>query len=374
MYLSVSNILTVLSLCSGIQGNTEGALTQRLLQSYVRSTRPVHNDTTPVKVMFGVTMQEILEVGPDYLSGVFWLNMEWTDHHLVWDNQVSDIESLRLSISDVWVPDIELYNLIEKEALLARETVVVSSSGSILWVPSYKIKASCKIDNTLFPFDKQVCSLKFGSWSYVSKKLDIEMKDDHMDLSSFSINPQWDLVGTPGVLNEVCYETYKSGWLDYDCYQDITFQIILNRRTIAYWRKVIIPSFVVTMIGILSLIIPPNSSTQRFIVIFLIFMLFCFTVPKQHPDNSLLSSILSWCYFCLIFLLIHSILITSLASPYCFKSNILRRFTSCCGNSETETYVATAKILDVTVLLVISMFLPAMFLWYLSIAPRLFVH
>ena len=35
-------------------------------------------------VYFGVTLQEITEVGKDSLSGVFWLNLNWADANLVW--------------------------------------------------------------------------------------------------------------------------------------------------------------------------------------------------------------------------------------------------------------------------------------------------
>jgi len=42
--------------------------------------------------------------------------------------------------------------------------VVVSSSGDCLWVPPGLFMSTCKIDITWFPFDAQLCPLKFGSW------------------------------------------------------------------------------------------------------------------------------------------------------------------------------------------------------------------
>ena len=43
---------------------------------------------------------------------------------------------------------------------------MVASDGTVFWSPPARLISSCKIDITDFPFDKQVCALKFGSWSY----------------------------------------------------------------------------------------------------------------------------------------------------------------------------------------------------------------
>jgi len=43
---------------------------------------------------------------------------------------------------------------------------MVHSDGRVFWSPPARLRSSCKIDITLFPFDDQICSLKFGSWTY----------------------------------------------------------------------------------------------------------------------------------------------------------------------------------------------------------------
>jgi len=39
-------------------------------------------------------------------------------------------------------------------------------SGKVRWEPPAIYKSSCTIDVEFFPFDKQLCTLKFGSWTY----------------------------------------------------------------------------------------------------------------------------------------------------------------------------------------------------------------
>ena len=43
---------------------------------------------------------------------------------------------------------------------------MVSYDGNIFWPVPTKLQSSCKVDVTYFPFDRQTCRMKFGSWTY----------------------------------------------------------------------------------------------------------------------------------------------------------------------------------------------------------------
>ena len=43
---------------------------------------------------------------------------------------------------------------------------MVESNGNVFWPPIVRMRSSCKMDITFFPFDDQVCKLKLGSWAY----------------------------------------------------------------------------------------------------------------------------------------------------------------------------------------------------------------
>ncbi|VDM85771.1 unnamed protein product [Strongylus vulgaris] len=51
--------------------------------------------------------------------------------------------------------------------------VVVEHTGEMLWVPPAVYKSSCIIDVEYFPFDEQVCSLTFGSWTFKKEEVQI---------------------------------------------------------------------------------------------------------------------------------------------------------------------------------------------------------
>lgn len=73
--------------------------------------------------------------------------------------------------------------------------VVVTSDGHCLWVPPGMYFSTCKIDITWFPFDEQMCGMKFGSWTYDSSGIDLQLHGEGGDLSTFIENGEWELLG-----------------------------------------------------------------------------------------------------------------------------------------------------------------------------------
>ena len=48
---------------------------------------------------------------------------------------------------------------------------VVKADGSVLWIPSQQLMATCAINLYRFPYDRHTCSLKFGSWTFDGEKV-----------------------------------------------------------------------------------------------------------------------------------------------------------------------------------------------------------
>ena len=53
-----------------------------------------------------------------------------------------------------------------KDSMLHESMAVVSSDGTVLWIPASRLESSCSLDLSKFPFDEQECILRFGSWTY----------------------------------------------------------------------------------------------------------------------------------------------------------------------------------------------------------------
>ena len=78
---------------------------------------------------------------------------------------------------------------------------VVSSNGTVLWIPASIFRSTCSIDITNFPFDVQTCHMKFGSWTYDGYKLDLQFYEDRseVDITDYMKSNEWYLVDHPAV-------------------------------------------------------------------------------------------------------------------------------------------------------------------------------
>ena len=64
--------------------------------------------------------------------------------------------------------------------------VMVFPDGTMNWVPHRIFKSSCKINVEDFPFDRQRCTMWFGSWTHPISDIDLNLAfDGGIDLSTF---------------------------------------------------------------------------------------------------------------------------------------------------------------------------------------------
>ena len=96
-------------------------------------------------------------------------------------------------------------------------TMIIGSDGSISYNFPSVIKSLCKVDVTHFPFDKQNCRLKFGSWTYNGYDLNVTNLSPEADLTAYISNGEWDLLAVPAVRHEIVYTTAT--------FPDVTFYI-----------------------------------------------------------------------------------------------------------------------------------------------------
>ena len=121
--------------------------------------------------------------------------MKWNTSQ--WDN----ISSLMVYPSDVWIPDIVLYN--NGEPGLAggldvyRTPIEMNSDGLHYWLSPAMFTSTCKINVKFFPFDDQHCELKFGSWMHDVEKIMVQMDDRDVLSSTFVPSSEWDIIGKP---------------------------------------------------------------------------------------------------------------------------------------------------------------------------------
>ncbi|XP_072115557.1 neuronal acetylcholine receptor subunit beta-3-like [Mobula birostris] len=148
----------------------EDTLLKNLFQGYQKWVRPVRNRNDTIKVKFGLEISQLVDVDEknQLMATNVWLKQEWYDYKLSWNpDDYGGINTIRVPSESIWLPDIVLYENADghfESSIMTK--AIVKYNGTVRWMPPASYKSSCTIDVTFFPFDKQNCSMKFGSWTY----------------------------------------------------------------------------------------------------------------------------------------------------------------------------------------------------------------
>uniref|UniRef100_A0A914WSI7 Uncharacterized protein n=1 Tax=Plectus sambesii TaxID=2011161 RepID=A0A914WSI7_9BILA len=235
----------------------------------------------------------------------------WNDYKLRWSpEEYAGIKDIRYpSPGNIWKPDILLYNSAdEKFDSTFPVNFVVSHNGDVLQAPPGIVKCSCDVDITWFPFDDQICFLKFGSWTYSVMKLDLQIDKDglnethEMDLQYYVENGEWILIRTPTRREEDPFAE--------EPYVQLYFYFHIRRRTLYYGLNWIIPSVLISLMTVLGFTLPPEAGEKITLVAFfsscmmVVSASVVFTVlvlnlhhrqPGSHEMNAIMRSVmLEW--------------------------------------------------------------------------------
>ncbi|VVC37839.1 Nicotinic acetylcholine receptor,Neurotransmitter-gated ion-channel, conserved [Cinara cedri] len=298
------------------QGQNEKALLNHLLDQYNPLERPVSNESDPLEVTFGITLQQIIDVDEKNQIVITnaWLNMEWVDYNMRWNiSEHGGVKDLRLNPNRLWKPDILMYNSADEKFDGTYQTnVVVRHNGTCLYVPPGIFKSTCKIDITWFPFDDQNCEMKFGSWTYNGFQLDLVLKSDGGDLSDFTTNGEWYLLGMPGKKNQIMYACCP------EPYVDITFTIRIRRRTLYYFFNLIVPCVLISSMALLGFTLPPDCGEKLTlgVTILLSLTVFLNLVAETLPQVSDAIPLLGTYFNCIMFMVASSVVLTLVVLNY----------------------------------------------------------
>jgi len=105
------------------------------------------------------------------------LEQGWQDSRLAWDESVFPIEVLRVDSTRIWHPDVRLFNagdILPTSTSCVDTHALIYPTGRVLWVPPCKFNSMCKTTLKTHPYEPQVCTLKFGSWTYDTKTMDFD--------------------------------------------------------------------------------------------------------------------------------------------------------------------------------------------------------
>ncbi|KAG8238154.1 hypothetical protein J437_LFUL016517 [Ladona fulva] len=200
------------------------------------------------------------------------------------------IESDLHSVPNVATQILLLFSADGNYEVRYKSNVLIYPNGEVLWVPpaiyqkSYPLPedSSCTIDVTYFPFDQQTCIMKFGSWTFNGDQVSLQLYNNKnfVDLSDYWKSGTWDIIEVPAYLN--IYEGTPTE-------TDITFYIIIRRKTLFYTVNLILPTVLISFLCVLVFYLPAEAGEKVTlgISILLSLVVFLLLVSKILPPTSL---------------------------------------------------------------------------------------
>ncbi|CAH1639778.1 unnamed protein product [Spodoptera littoralis] len=239
----------------------EYRLVRHLMTRYDASVRPVENSSQPLLVTFGVSLHHIIDVEEkdQLLTTNCWITQIWTDYHLRWNTSDFDgIGVIRIPYERVWRPDIILYNNADPNyrSAVINTNVIVKHTGEVTWLSHGIYVSVCDINVEQFPFDVQLCTMKWASWTYDGFQLDLKKQFDEGDTTNYQTNGEFDLVSFEAIRHDQYYSCCV------EPYPDITYIIKLRRRPMFYVFNLILPCLLINGIALLVFYVPSESGEK----------------------------------------------------------------------------------------------------------------
>uniref|UniRef100_A0A671NAT5 Neuronal acetylcholine receptor subunit alpha-9-II-like n=1 Tax=Sinocyclocheilus anshuiensis TaxID=1608454 RepID=A0A671NAT5_9TELE len=235
-----------------LNGRFAHKLLNDLMENYSSALRPVDDTDKSLNVTLQVTLSQIKDMDErnQVLIAYLWIRQTWHDAHLKWSKEDYDgLEVIRIPSSLVWRPDLVLYNKADDDFSGPVDTnVVLRYNGEITWDAPAITKSACVVDVSYFPFDSQQCNLTFGSWTYNGNQVG--------DLSDFVENVEWECHGMPATKNVIMYGCCS------DPYPDITYTLLLQRRSSFYIFNLLLPCFLISFLAPLGFYLPADSGEK----------------------------------------------------------------------------------------------------------------
>ncbi|XP_049721456.1 neuronal acetylcholine receptor subunit beta-3 [Elephas maximus indicus] len=236
----------------------EDALLRHLFQGYQKWVRPVLNSNDTIKVYFGLKISQLVDVDEknQLMTTNVWLKQEWTDHKLCWNpDEYGGIHSIKVPSESLWLPDIVLFENADgrfEGSLMTK--VIVKHNGTVVWTPPASYKSSCTMDVTFFPFDRQNCSMKFGSWTYDGTMVDLILINENVDRKDFFDNGEWEILNAKGMKGNRREGLYS--------YPFITYSFVLRRLPLFYTLFLIIPCLGLSFLTVLVFYLPSDEGEK----------------------------------------------------------------------------------------------------------------
>lgn len=276
-------ILILVCLCCVYSYNItdEDLLHKDLFTNYNNELRAGNDRDFPLNVsmtFYLLAIKEFVEATSKFsVNGVFMI--QWRDERLSWNPAMyRNITQTMIPQSKIWLPTMVTSNPFEEAHGLGSDLVKVFlySDGSCVWVIMQSFEVMCDANVKYYPFDKQFCSIRFGTYAFNSNWLNITFPNSKIDLIYYEENGLWEIEDTLAI------STVDRGS------EEIVLGVYMKRRSTYYIASLLVPmTFVAVLQSFVFLL--PNESGERIgfsVTMLLASVVFLTLIQEKLPESS----------------------------------------------------------------------------------------
>ncbi|XP_041974471.1 acetylcholine receptor subunit alpha-type acr-16-like [Aricia agestis] len=290
----IQNNVWACTVINDYQLHDEAKLHDDLLSNYKSEFRPVkdHKTTVTVKVRFALKYISFDSL-EETITLHSWLAITWKDEFLHWTpSDCGDIKEIQMESHEIWTPRLSLFNAdpTAYQSDTIYSTCLVNSDGTVTCVPHLSHTGICRTQLRNWPYDVQVCSLFFGAWMHTGEQINFTFyKTKPVVLDDYQNGPGWKLLN---VSNERLPGYY--GCCPNSTYPMLKYTFRMEREAAGPAAIVIIPSIVIILLTLSSLLLDIKDNTRLCLACFSLFSHFIFLteigydIPKHSADTPII--------------------------------------------------------------------------------------
>ncbi|XP_072014951.1 neuronal acetylcholine receptor subunit beta-3-like [Amphiura filiformis] len=305
-------LLVLVSNVCCVRNKTSADLHHHLFQNYVKDVRPVIDAKTTTHVTYRLLIKSLLALDTRDQSFSIGTSLKavWSDEYLRWDPDDYDgIDTFNVPITSIWIPDITLIDNadIGFERYKPDTRAQIYSDGTIIWFVPIIFTKSCNIRVQWFPFDTQVCDMRFLSWSHDGFQINLEAeKSADASQDSYGRNGVWDLVAFRSrriVTKYLCCPAP---------YPEVQYRLVFKRHAAFYIYYMVLPCLFLSILSLLVFYLPPDCGEKLTLSItnLLALVVFQQIIAENMPPSSDDSPVIGTYFICMIAMVCISVIST----------------------------------------------------------------
>lgn len=219
--------------------------------------RPVSNQSSTLQVTVIPVLVSLKGINEkeQVMESTVTLQLQWTQETLTWNPaQYGGFESVSISPTDTWTPDLVFENLMSDNFMLLRHDemkVGLQADGRAQWYTSKQLRTSCKVEIQYYPFDTQVCYINIGKMHSPDSELGLVPGVKEMLELDPNSNDEWKVIGTGVRVNTRATD-----------HSVLEIMVTLKRRSLFYVLNVIAPVVVMALMTAWCFKIPAESGER----------------------------------------------------------------------------------------------------------------